>query len=352
MVTGLASADGTARYAARFAQAAEQGFFRDALGWRMSSIGLGSYLGELSDEADVGYYGATLDAVSGGINVVDTAINYRHQRSEQAIGSAIRKAIADGSVSRDELVVCTKAGFLAPGAVTAGILQEKDIVRGVHSMHPAFLKDQIERSRENLGLDTIDIHYLHNPETQLGEVDDAEFQARIRSAFEAMEDCCADGWVQVYGTATWDGYRRKAGAEHGLQLWRMAEIAREVAGDSHHFRVVQLPFNLAMTEAYTERNQITGNGQATLLEAAQALGITVVASASILQARLARNLPEQMKTVFPEAATDAQRALQFARSAPGITTALVGMSQAAHVAENLGLRSFAPMPGELFSRLF
>ncbi|MCW5965340.1 MAG: aldo/keto reductase [Bryobacterales bacterium] len=352
MLSGKASTEGTERFAARFPQAVSHGFVRQAMGWYVSSIGLGSYLGELNDEADVGYYGATLDALAGGINVFDTAINYRHQRSEKAVGSAIRKAVADGSVSRDEVVVCTKAGFLTPGAVSEGILQECDIVRGVHSMHPGFLQDQVQRSRENLGLDAIDVHYLHNPETQLGPLDESDFDARIRLAFEALESCCEKGWLQVYGTATWDGYRRRAGAEPGLQLARLVEIAREVAGEAHHFRVVQLPFNLAMTEAFTERNQSLDGQLATLLQAAQALGIAVVASASILQARLARNLPEQMKTAFPEAVTDAQRALQFARSAPGVSTALVGMSQRAHVAENLGLSGFAPMPGELFQRLF
>lgn len=204
MISGHSTTEGTARFATRFPGAVARGFFREAMGWKVSSIGLGSYLGELSDEADVGYYGAALDALAGGINVFDTAINYRHQRSEKAVGSAIRKAIAGGNIARDEVVVCTKAGFLTPGAVSEGILQESDIVRGVHSMHPGFLKDQVQRSRENLGLATIDVHYLHNPETQLGPLDDADFHARIRLAFEALESCCERGWLQFYGTATWD----------------------------------------------------------------------------------------------------------------------------------------------------
>lgn len=352
MIPGMASASGTSRFAARHAEAGKHGFYRSAQGWQVSTLGLGSYLGELTDEADVGYYGATLDAVSGGINVVDCAINYRHQRSEQAIGSALRKAIANATVSRDEVVVCTKAGFLTPGAVPAGVLREDDIVRGVHCMHPEFLKDQVQRSLENLGLETIDVHYLHNPETQLDPLGEDAFYRRIRAAFEALEACCAAGWVQYYGTATWDGYRRRAGTEPGLQLERLVEVARSVAGDSHRFRFLQLPINLAMTEAYTERNQAGNGAPRTLLETAGALGLTVVASASILQARLARNLPAQMHAAFPEAGTDAQRALQFARSVPGVTTALVGMSQRAHVAENLALSGFPPMPADLFQRLF
>ncbi|MCU0226874.1 MAG: hypothetical protein MUF01_04480, partial [Bryobacterales bacterium] len=138
----------------------------------------------------------------------------------------------------------------------------------------------------------------------------------------------------------------------GLQLARLLELAKEVAGDSHHFRVVQLPINLAMTEALTTANQRVDGKLHPFLQACEQLGVTAIASASILQARLARNLPSQLQSAFPEAATDAQRALQFTRSCPGLTTALVGMSQREHVAENLGLAAFPPMPAALFRKLF
>ena len=70
-------------------------------------------------------------------------------------------------MQRDEIVVSTKAGFLTPGAVPE-FLKPEDVVGGMHSMAPDFLADQIDRSRANLGVDTIDVFYLHNPETQLG----------------------------------------------------------------------------------------------------------------------------------------------------------------------------------------
>jgi aryl-alcohol dehydrogenase-like predicted oxidoreductase len=143
----------------------------------------------------------------------------------------------------------------------------------------------------------------------------------------------SDGKIRYYGTATWDGYRRPAGARDALDLARLVEFAREEGGAHHHFRFIQLPFNLAMPEAFT-------NG---VLEQAVQSGIAVVASASLLQARLSRGLPEALAEKFPSLTTDAQRAIQFTRSTPGITVALVGMSQAAHVAENLGLAAVAPL---------
>jgi aryl-alcohol dehydrogenase-like predicted oxidoreductase len=335
-----------------FPDARTNGFFRLGQQLTISSLGLGSYLGDLSDETDAGYYAAVLDAMAGGVNLLDTAINYRHQRSEQVMGSALRKAIGSGLVRREEVVVCTKAGYLTPNAVPMGMLREEDIVRNVHCLHPGFLKDQIERSRENLGLASIDVHYLHNPETQLGVRSDAEFLATIRAAFVQLEECCQQGLIQFYGTATWDGYRRRDDPGGGLQLAQLVALANEVAGDAHHFRFIQLPFSLAMTEAWTVANQTRNEVTVSTLAAAAELGVTVIGSASILQGRLAAGLPAQMQAAFPEAKTDAQRALQFARSAPGITASLVGMSRRSHVAENLALTSFPPMPGDLFERLF
>jgi aryl-alcohol dehydrogenase-like predicted oxidoreductase len=78
------------------------------------------------------------------------------------------------------------------------------------------------------------------------------------------------------------------------------------------------------------------------LEAATELGLGAFGSASLLQGRLAGELPEEVVLAFPEAATPARRALQFSRSAPGLTTALVGVSDVAHASENFGLAAIPP----------
>ena len=78
----------------------------------------------------------------------------------------------------------------------------------------------------------------------------------------------------------------------------------------------------------------------------------VMTSASILQGRLSRGLPTEMQAALPGLASDAQRAIQFVRSAPGVTTALVGMAQAAHVEHNLGLLGVPPLPTASIAALF
>jgi aryl-alcohol dehydrogenase-like predicted oxidoreductase len=346
MLLGRATKEATARYAARFDALRQHLFYRDAHGLCVSSIGIGSYLGEMDGSTDQGYTDAVAAAVVGGVNVIDTALNYRHQRSERAIGQAILRIASTPPYDRDEILVCSKAGYLVPGAVPRD-LSASHIAAGVHCMAPDFLSDQLQRSRENLGIETIDVYYLHNPETQLDSVPREDFDMRLRAAFERLERHAADGHIQYYGAATWQGFR----APGKLRVTRIAALAREVAGDNHRFRFIQLPFNLAMMEAMTEKTDESEGAPVNPLGAAAELGITVIASASLLQSRLAGDLPEQLEEALPGLRTNAQRAIQFTRSTPGITSALIGMSKIAHVEENLGVGNIAPLDAVRYLRL-
>jgi aryl-alcohol dehydrogenase-like predicted oxidoreductase len=347
MLAGFATSDGTARFAARFAREQAAGFYRDAQGFLVSSIGIGTYLGEMDEATDQGYADAIASALGAGVNVIDTSLNYRNQHSERSIARALRACTDAASIQRDEVVLCTKAGYLVPDAVPNGVLSAQDVVQGMHSMAPAFLADQLGRSLQNLAVQTIDVFYLHNPETQLGSLNQDEFYARIRRAFEFLEQAAGRSEIRYYGTATWEGYRRPQRSGGALSLNRLAAIAHEVGGTSHHFRFIQLPLNLAMPEAFANRD-----GGENVLDAAQRLGVTVIASASLLQARLARNLPSEIRDRVPGASTDAQRAIQFTRSTPGVAVALIGMSSVAHVRENLALASVPPLNQQQYASLY
>jgi len=347
MLLGHATDHGTARYAARFPTHQTVGFYRNAQSLTVCNIGIGTYLGELDNATDQGYAEAVGTALSAGVNFIDTSLNYRNQRSERSIGTALRQAVEAGHVQRDEVVICTKAGYLVPDAIPKGAISARDVVGGMHSMAPAFLADQLGRSRKNLGIESIDVFYLHNPETQLSYVSQDEFYARIHQAFIFLEEAVEQGGIQFYGAATWEGFRRPAESPERLSLKRLHDIAREAGGDRHHFRFIQLPVNLAMPEAFG--NRVDGES---VLSLATGFGITGVASASLLQARLARNLPGEIRDGLPGTRTDAQRAIQFARSTPGITVALVGMSNPEHVRENLELTSVPPAPEEQYLSLY
>jgi aryl-alcohol dehydrogenase-like predicted oxidoreductase len=365
---GFATTEGTARYRDRFAGTAAEGHFRHEQDLWLSSIGLGTYLGDWDEETDRSYADAITRAAELGANVIDTAANYRFQRSERSVGEALKRLGAAG-YAREELVVCTKGGYLpfdsAPPAgrdgvrayveetfVKTGVAQLSDIVAGSHCMTPGYLSHQVAQSLRNTGLETLDVYYVHNPETQLQVVAREEFDARLRAAFGQLERERAAGRIRFYGVATWNGFRAREGdrGHHGLE--KMLESARDVGGDGHGFRFVQVPFNLAMPEALVSENQTYGGERTSLLEAAKSLGVTVVASASIHQGKVTRDLPERIREPLGSLSTDAQTAIQFTRSTPGITTALVGMSRRAHVEENLQLARVAPASAGDYARLF
>jgi aryl-alcohol dehydrogenase-like predicted oxidoreductase len=202
-----------------------------------------------------------------------------------------------------------------------------------------------------LGVETIDVFYLHNPETQLSEVTADEFRQRIRAAFTFLETAVAEKKIRSYGMATWNSFREDPKAAGYLSLEEMAGIAEEIAGPAHHFRFVQLPFNLAMPEALTRPNQMIDGKPVPMVQAARKLGISLITSAALLQGQLAKNLPPFVATALGSK-ENSTLALQFARSVPGLTTALVGMSQVAHVDKNLSLVAVEPASREQFLKLF
>jgi aryl-alcohol dehydrogenase-like predicted oxidoreductase len=363
-MTKSATKEGTTRYTQRFAGRAAEGHFRETQRLVLSSVGIGTYLGQPDTRTDEGYAAAVAAAVENGINVIDAAINYRLQRSERSIGTAIQQLAAHG-FAREEFVVCTKGGYLTPdGSMPAdpneyffreyiqpGVFSAKDIAAGSHCMTPKFLKNQLGRSLKNLGVECVDIYYLHNPESQLAEVSKEDFLSRVREAFTFLESAVEAGEIQYYGMATWNGFRQDARSRDAMQLGEIVQIAQEIAGGLHHFRFVQLPFNLGMTEALTLGNQSLRGRERTIMEAAGELDITLIASASLLQGQVARNLPKFVAEALG-LENDAERALQFVRSSPGITTALVGMSRVEHVKANARLVGVAPATVDEFTKLF
>jgi aryl-alcohol dehydrogenase-like predicted oxidoreductase len=361
LIPGFASEEGTARFRDRFA-ARLPGHFRATQGLWISSIGIGTYLGEPTSKQDARYRDAIRRAVSLGVNIIDSAINYRHQRSERAIAQALAASISAGEIRRDEIVVASKAGFLSfdgeepadPSAyfqerfLDPGIIRMEEVVAGCHVISPKYLENQIDASRGNLGLETIDIYYVHNPETQLSQVGREEFFRRLRAAFAALEKAVTEGKIRMYGTATWNAYRATPTSTEALSLTDVLRVAEEVGGKDHHFRAIQLPFSLAMPEAAVANTQPTDRKPVPLLQVARAHGLLVFASAPLLQGQLTQGLPPEFRSWFPRMQTDAQRAIQFVRSTPGIASALVGMSNLEHVRENLGTALAEPMTLEQF----
>jgi aryl-alcohol dehydrogenase-like predicted oxidoreductase len=353
-IRGFATAQATREWAS-----AAPAHYRESVdGLWLSSLGMGSYLGTPSAEEDAWMQQAAEVSVrSGSVNVLDSAINYRYQASERALGRAVANLVATG-VARESLFLCSKNGYLTPDAavtqsfqqtiqtqlIDTGIVNpDTDIVGGMHCMTPAFLADQLQRSLNNWGVETLDLMYLHNAaESQLAAVGPQAFMARLKDAFQFYELAREQGRIRYYGLATWSCFRVPPDAEDYLSLEAVIDLAHQVGGDHHGCRFIQLPFNLALTEAATLPTQPVAGRPCTLLEAAELLGIGVFASVPLMQSQLLAYEAELPR--YPGLETPAQRCLQFVRSTPGIVAPLVGHKRAEHVLDNLQV---AKVPADL-----
>ena len=151
--------------------------------------------------------------------------------------------------------------------------------------------------------------------------------------------------------ATWNAFRVPNGAQDYISLSESVELAREVGGEGHHFRFIQLPFNLAMLEAYGLANQTLHKKNVSVLTAASQLGIAVMGSATLYQGRLTHGLPGFIQQTLGMK-SDGENAIQFARSAPGLTISLIGMGNKDHVAANLKPALLQPARLDEWARLF
>lgn len=361
-LAGRATPAGTARYAARFVQPAPRALapshYRTALGLTLSSVGMGTALGEPTDAVDALYRSALAEAVHCGCNVLDTSASYRAQRSEVALGQALADLTRSGEFCRDELVLTTKGGFIAhrfenpddpvqyvyDNFIATGVAEPDDLAGGIHCIAPAYLSQQIAWSLRDIGLRTVDIYLIQNPETQLAFVDRTTLRKRLQLAFARLEEEVAAGRIGCYGVSSGDGLRRPPLSPGYMSLEILVRLATEVAGSNHHFRVVQLPLNVGMIEAATFRNQPVRGSLLTAVDAAEALGLVVFAAAALAQGRVSERTGAALAEAFPKPRTYPQRALQFVRSLPGITTALFGSTQSEHVRENLAVAALPPAP--------
>jgi aryl-alcohol dehydrogenase-like predicted oxidoreductase len=305
-------------------------------------VGLGTYL------ADSKHYGkdetaAAIDtylALRG--TIVDTAACYGWGEAEKLIGAALHRH-ADRRP-----FLSTKVGYVPMSGALPGesecewitrrltdICGLADLVDGRHLIHPRYVEWQVRESLVAFGLSTVDVLYLHNPEHRLLERSAVELYDEITLAFAACERLVEAGSLRSYGCATWDAFRVPPGHPRHLSLAKLEAIAATVAGRQHHFRWIQLPINLAMTEAWLSSTQELAGERTTALQAAARLGLQVQASSPIASGRLRSGLPAALRAAFPGSTSDGQRCLHFLLSIPGIHSVLCGMSTPRHVRENL-----------------
>jgi aryl-alcohol dehydrogenase-like predicted oxidoreductase len=365
-IPGRVTAEGTQRYREKHQKHCAPTFFHEVGELITSSVGIGTLINQLDEQTNEQMTKAIIESVRRGVNLIDSSISYGYQQAERSIGEGIRRLLESGEVSRDELIICTKGGVIPhPENNLADWFQHHyvepshsrinmtDIAGKRYCIHPEYLQDQLNRSLTNLGLQTIDVYYIHNPERQLLEITPDIFYRKLRAAFEVMENAVDSGKIAAYGLATWEGFRVPPTSREHLDLAKIKSIAQEVAGNKEdRFRFIQFPLNMVMLEALLSPTQEIAGQQVPILEAAYRLGMIPVASNSICQAQIAGQIPEHIATALDENLwTDCQRALQYTRSTPGLATALVGMKGIKHIEENLALKAVPSLERKNFQEV-
>lgn len=324
-----------------------------------SEIGIGTYLGELDEETDRRYFETIKLGMELGVNVVDTAINYRYMKSERIVGRVLEE------IGRERSIVSTKGGYIPFDAdsqedpkvffeenfLKTGTVDPNEMTPQGHYLGGKFIDWCFEKSLENLKTDYIDVYFIHNPEEQLLFTEKDRFYDKLRECFEVLEGKVKEGKLKYYGLATWHGFRIPEGARQYLNLSEILNLAEEVGGKDHRFRFLQLPYNLGMHEAFSLKNQTVDGKKVSTLEACIKFGIYVYTSASLYQGNVIGRIPQSLKERFG-LEKDVHVALQFVRSTPGVGTALVGMSRPEHLRENLEIERYEPLGEEEFLSLF
>jgi len=360
MIAGYATPEGTKKFVERHAEIPKQNY-TNVHNLTLSNVGIGTYLGNPDIETDKLVEASVKKSILGGINVIDSAINYRAQKAERSMGNAISQLINNNDISREEIFVSTKNGYVTnDGDIQedlmqyvmreygkTGIVNEGDISPGYHCMTLPYLNDQLERSLKNLGLECIDLMYLHNSVEGQTHLPREQFLKNLKNVFEFYEKKRKEGKIRFYGMATWECFRVTQENPLFLQLSEVMDLAMEVGGTEHGFRFIQLPFNLMLDQAYLTKNHSVNGKTISLLEAAQAFNLGVFTSVPLLQGKLltANVMPE-----FGDYSTSV-RLLQFVRSTPGVTAPLIGQKSESHVTENMEIMKMPPLSESEFNEL-
>ena len=358
LLNGFATPSGTRKYLDYAIQKGKpSSHFRNFDGLYLSSIGMGTYLGQPSIEDDNDIENAVYDSIkSGTINVIDTAINYRAMKSEKSIGQALLRLIEEDVIARDQVFICTKNGYITNDGdyprvdvmeymqkmfISTGVIKPNDISSGYNVLNPNYIARCIDKSLANMHLNCIDLMYIHNAfESWYEDVDRQEFMQMLSKVFEVYEEYRSKNKIKYYGMATWTCFRVHPNNREYLSLEETVKIAEEVGGKHHGFRFIQLPYNLIYSEAILIKNQDVGSiKNLTILEAAEKLNIGVFTSIPFFQGRLLNaNIPD-----YAGLTDQGEKLIQIIRSTPSIIAPLIGQKKPQHVQQNIKIADIPPM---------
>lgn len=312
--------------------------------FRSLPMAMGTFMGDFSEVDSKKYEESLIYGLENGVNFIDTAICYRGMLSERDVGKVLKNMIIDNKkIKRDEIIVSSKAGIIF-GDITIplrpldyldnifikeGILKREDVnidesKNLKHTLAPNFHKYAIDKSKENLGLDTIDVYYIHEPEWSKSIIGEDKFYKQLELLFEFYEGQVECGNIMNYGIATWSALTCNENNLEYLSLEKIVNIAKNVAGDKHYLKFLQLNYNKINTNANTLKNQKVHGSYYTAIDAANELGIIVNVNGPL----------NQMKDI-KEKNYSTEEMLKFITDTKGVHASMIGNKKIEHLKENM-----------------
>ena len=324
---------------------------------KYSNLGIGTYLGDINEKIDKKIYKVLISSIENGINLIDTAPNYRCERSEKIVGRLVK------NVKRDKLVICTKVGFLPYSDVIptneklfftnkfikSKIINPKDIYGDWQSFHPNYIEWQINESLKRLNTDYIDIYYLHNPEEILSYVNKDVFYDIISKAFHFLDKMINDGKVRFIGISSWNGFLDT----NKIDLNQIMSIAKSSL-KTEKFKFLQVPYNLAMADHLTQKTQINPlkNSKCSLMYLAAFYKIDVITNAPLAHGRLLDiEYPRELKEIVGGLKSNVELALKFSISNPTSNASLIGVTNQKHLDEIIEVMKGDLIPKETYLKI-
>lgn len=240
----------------------------------MGQVGFGSYRVSIRSNE---HKAALVRALQLGCSLIDTSANYTNGESEKLIGAVL----LDHPEFNPKIV--TKAGYIQGKNLqiieelhSQNLAKEDLVDLGPdlkHSIHPEFLKNQLDNSLLRLEKDSVDIFLLHNPEYyfKTENPNQDEYYRRIEKAFRYLEEEVKKGRIKSYGISS-NNFVLPLNHPEVTDLNRVLALAQKIS-PQNHFSTIQFPFNLIEIGALEKLGEY---GDHSLLETAQTHGLTTM----------------------------------------------------------------------------
>lgn len=281
-----------------------------------------------------------------GGKILDAAPNYSNGEALALISGNQQAKQNSGN-----LRVWSKVGFPRCSAtlsrrISSGIIAKSELVEN-HALSPRLIRCQLNEIRDALGNINLDAMYLHNPERQLLRLSRKEFWILMADCVREIEQACVDGLIRHWGISVWNGFDVERGGAKSFSLSEWESLVRNTVGDSHHFRLVQMPLSLSRIGTIADFVQ---NGSGVIKEAVT-FGKILVASSPMHGGALPPVLNREFTEVFGREVSPGQACLLFLGSIPAISACLISPSDSGQLIDSLAATEIPPLSREALCRL-